>query len=166
MKNIIENIKLVGEFMGWKENKDMKVKLISGGITYYFQKNDEVCIPEAMCYHSSWDWLMEVVEKIESLNLGNTTIKTVFSEEDLYINSNVSFLIMHKECYVNFFGEMKVYENWISVTECNSKIEAVYNACVEFIKWYNSHLCSNCGRFDDVVGTHNIDTCEECALNS
>ena len=29
-----------------------------------------------------------------------------------------------------------------------------------------NHLCANCGRFDDVVGTHNIDTCEECALNN
>ena len=63
MDNIVENNKLIAEFMGWKENKDMEVKLTSGGITYYFQKNDEACIPEAMCYHSSWDWLIPVVKK-------------------------------------------------------------------------------------------------------
>ena len=144
MKNIIENIKLVGEFMGWKENKDMKVKLISEGITYYFQKNDEVCIPEAMCYHSSWDWLMEVVEKIESLGY--------------YVNITGTYVSI---------GAIESKTNPIFIEkDSNIKIEAVYNACVEFIKWYNSHLCFNCGRFDDVVGTHNIDTCEECALNS
>ena len=144
MKNIIENIKLVGEFMGWKENKDMKVKLIYGGITYYFQKNDEVCIPEAMCYHSSLDWLMEVVEKIESLGY--------------YVNITGTYVSI---------GAIESKTNPIFIEkDSDIKIEAVYNACVEFIKWYNSHLCSNCGRFDDVVGTHNIDTCEECALNS
>ena len=146
MKNIIENIKLVGEFMGWKENKDMKVKLISGGITNNFQKNDEACIPEAMCYHSSWDWLMEVVEKIEDLSKEGETYMfsiTKFSVRVIYKGSRI-----------------------VDLPIDNTKIEAVYNACVEFIKWYNNHLCSNCGRFDDVVGTHNIDTCEECALNN
>ena len=64
MKNIVENNKLIAEFMGWKENKDMEAKLISGGITYYFQKNDEACIPETMCYHSDWNWLMRVIVKI------------------------------------------------------------------------------------------------------
>ena len=55
-------------------------------------------------------------------------------------------------------------DDMISIA-ATSKIEAVYIACVEYIKWYNSHLCSYCGRYDDIVGTHNIDTCEECALN-
>ena len=130
MKNIVENNKVFAEFLGYSQpHPDYP------NTTYWYKKD---CQPlTILLFHSDWNWLMRVVEKIESLNLGNTTIKTVFSEEDLYINSNVSFLIMYKECYVNFFGEMKVYENWISVTECNSKIEAVYTACVEFIKWYN-----------------------------
>ena len=89
MKNIIENIKLVGEFMGWKENKDMKVKLISGGITYYFQKNDEACIPEAMYYHSDWNWLMKVVEKIHSMQSYGVFINpngTYIQDEDDKVN--------------------------------------------------------------------------------
>ena len=128
----LENNKLIAEFLGYIDNGCSEDGFLIHPITNY-----DVEI-SSLKYHEDWNWLMEVVEKIESLNLGNTTIKTVFSEEDLYINSNVSFLIMYKECYVNFFGEMKVYENWISVTECNSKIEAVYTACVEFIKWYNN----------------------------
>ena len=128
----LENNKLIAEFLGYIDNGCSEDVFLIHPITNY-----DVEI-SSLKYHEDWNWLMEVVEKIESLNLGNTTIKTVFSEEDLYINSNVSFLIMYKECYVNFFGEMKVYENWISVTECNSKIEAVYTACVEFIKWYNN----------------------------
>ena len=87
---------------------------------------------------------MEVVEKIESLGY--------------YVNITGTYVSI---------GAIESKTNPIFIEkDSNIKIEAVYNACVEFIKWYNSHLCSNCGRFDDVVGTHNIDTCEECVLNS
>ena len=148
MDNITENNKIIAEFLDW-EFDDLSetfetpfLKLVE---PQAFGDEQFSCKLQdfELDFHTDWNWLMPVVEKIESLNLGNTTIKTVFSEEDLYINSNVSFLIMYKECYVNFFGEMKVYENWISVTECNSKIEAVYNACVEFIKWYNKQNKNN-----------------------
>lgn len=69
----------------------------------------------AMNFHSNWNILMDVVEKIESLG---------------------------------FFFEIK--RNWVRITkkreiivirweQDKNKIEATYNACVEFIKWYNQN---------------------------
>ncbi len=69
----------------------------------------------AMNFNSNWNLLMEVVEKIESLG---------------------------------FFFEIK--SNWVRITkkreiivirweQDKNKIEATYNACVEFIQWYNQN---------------------------
>ena len=120
MNNIIENNKLIAEFMGWKENKDMEVKLTSGGITYYFQKNDEACIPETMCYHSDWNWLMKVVEKIESIEDG------IYQVDILQEGCNIL-----KRCAL--FIDKRVGK----LESDTTKIESVYLACIEFIKWYN-----------------------------
>ena len=131
MNNIIENNKLIAKFMGL----ELPLK-----ITEY---SSLICSMNGN-YHKDCNWLMKVVEKIESLNYV-FEIKLTWCGIKQIENGNVIVL------------------RW---EEDKTKIEAVYNACVEFIKWYNNHLCSNCGRFDDVVGTHNIDTCEECALNN
>lgn len=140
MKNIIENIKLVGEFMGMAPHN---INELDGFWTNTIKAHNFDNVINLQ-FNSDWNWLMEVVEKIESLGY--------------YVNITGTYVSI---------GAIESKTNPIFIEkDSNIKIEAVYNACVEFIKWYNSHLCSNCGRFDDVVGTHNIDTCEECALNS
>ena len=123
MNNIVENNKLIAEFMGWKENKDMEVKLTSGGITYYFQKNDEACIPETMCYHSDWNWLMKVVEKIHSMQ----SYGVIINPNGTYIQDEDDKLIC-----ITFKNE-EVNGEIIS----SSNIEATFNCCAEFVKWYN-----------------------------
>jgi hypothetical protein len=58
---------------------------------------------------------MEVVEKIESLcNNRGFEISSRFVH--IRVNNNLT----------------------ISSGVCSNRIEAVYNACVEFIKWYNT----------------------------
>lgn len=81
---------------------------------HYICPNGIATKPEDMKFHSSWDWLMPVVEKIESLgNYGFT----------IYRNStNINGLPIE-----------------LANTRGNTKIEAVYNACVEFILWYNEN---------------------------
>ncbi len=62
-------------------------------------------------FSSDWNWLMVVVEKIESLGF------------DVMIDSKSSAII---------------YEASIIADNCNlSKIENVYQACLQFIKQYN-----------------------------
>ena len=65
-------------------------------------------------YDKSWDWLMPVVEKIENFNDGCTLC--IIEDERCHINTQTNF-------EVDSVGY--------------TKIEAVYNAIIEFIKWYN-----------------------------
>ena len=65
-------------------------------------------------YQKSWDWLMPVVEKIEAIDV-----------DDLILE------IRYKLCHIEYdeFG--------IRNFKGETKIEAVYKAIIEFIKWYN-----------------------------
>lgn len=93
-----ETNKLIAEFMNCENSQAWKL------------------IPSP--YECDWNWLMEVVEKIESLD-GN-----------IHICNNDVFVHFPKRCrkLIRVNGErLKI-----------NRIEAVYKACVEFIKWYNS----------------------------
>ncbi len=112
-----ENNKLLAEFMGLSKTK-MFFNLKTGNYvkietdecevrpTEVYLKNNRPIT--SFYYHSDWNWLMEVAEKIESL-----------SKEQKVIN----FSRQNKSIF-----DFKLTE---------SKIEATYNACVEFVKWYN-----------------------------
>jgi hypothetical protein len=84
-------------------------------------------------YHKSWDWLMSVVEKIESLDL------TKWYDTDNFSNCSVN--IEHSSCYIwlnlNYDPGKRVVAIHNGTYE--TKIETVYNAILEFIKWYNEH---------------------------
>lgn len=71
-------------------------------------------------YHSSWDCLMPVVEKIESVGGAIHICET--------------FIFLH------FTDRKKECERFDSERLKITRIEAVYNACVEFILWYFSSL--------------------------
>ena len=71
-------------------------------------------------FHSDWNWLMEVVEKIESISF----------EEDNFINVTIGCGF---DCTIQD-AHGKLFE--LSTCE-HTKIKTVYNACIEFIKWYN-----------------------------
>ena len=124
MKNIVENNKLIAEFMGFVADKSFEVKLADGiNTSYYYYKDDVVHLPEAMAYNCSWDWLMEVVEKIHSMQSYGVLINpngTYIQDED------------DKVICMTFKNE-EVNGEIIS----SSNIEATFNCCVEFIQWYN-----------------------------
>ncbi len=101
----MEKDRLILEFMGWKNHVDM-------GSIQLFYKDDEVKHISGMNFNSSWDWLMPVVEKIESLGHGVT--------------------IYRKGCHINDIGVSSIN----GFTHSN-KLEQTYKAVVEFIKWYN-----------------------------
>ena len=71
-------------------------------------------------YNSDWNWLMEVVGKIEEMADWSLELLTT---------------------------DKKEYQMLIPLSNTNviveTKIEAVYNACVEFIKWYNENGAKN-----------------------
>ena len=127
MDNIIENNKLIAEFMGFIADKSFEVKLVDGiNTSYYYYKDDVMCLPETMRYNSSWNWLMEVVEKIESL----PTMKD---------NGNFFFEI-HQDS-VTVFNSTRM-DIIIEVIGQGSRINNTYQAVIEFIQWYNQETKS------------------------
>lgn len=114
MNTIVENNKLLAEFMGFvftQDNKANPPKIIAP-------------YPPIECfkYHTDWNWIMEVVEKIEQSN--DIIEFTIFGDSRKY--------------YQTIIKQYKETERITIVNiECKTKLETVYNACVEFVKWYN-----------------------------
>ena len=109
MNNVIEKNKLIAEFMGYNE------EIVNDEVYFTLPDMLESLSDEELHYHSDWNWLMEVVEKIENYNEYTSVL---FAPQGCAI-----------DCYV---------ENGFAFSnDCDTKIEAVYNACIEFIKWCN-----------------------------
>lgn len=114
---IIEVNKLIAIFMGWKcsNNKDCWTTENKSHVT-------------GLAFHSSWDWLMPVVEKIEAI-------------KDLY-HGHFGVHIVSNTCTIqsiNFrpdemTAEPPYYFNCVTL---NTKIESTYLMVIRFIKWYN-----------------------------
>lgn len=60
----MKNNKLIAEFMGMDSFKDSLASLHQGKI------NVDVDVHEQAQYHTSWDWLKPVVDKIEQVHEG------------------------------------------------------------------------------------------------
>ena len=78
--------------------------------------------------HFSWDWLMPVVEKIEN-------IKTEYGGIESHIFSPTWNKKIKHEC---FFWAGDEIRN-ITSTKSDSKIDAVWGACVKFIQDYEKN---------------------------
>jgi hypothetical protein len=92
----IENNKLIAEFLG---ATDKHIENFGGA--------------ENLKYHSDWNWLMSVVEKIENLSY------------DVQIILDFCTITNGDYSKTTQLG--------------GAKIHNVYNACVEFIKWRNEN---------------------------
>ena len=153
MKNIIENNKLIAEFMGVFD------KILSTGnihswsdAPFYYTTEDTrekviKNISKYSKYSKDWNWLMQVVEKIETTSYDITQTKP-------YLNNKDRFKGTTSLCgeFIIGYDDREDFKGWTSYVglgtlpsiiikdfgnRFNTKIEAVYNACVEFIKWYN-----------------------------
>ena len=110
---IIEGNKLIAEFMG-----AIPLEESSPLLKLEFGFHHMVMLPENMKFHSTWDWLMPVVEKIES------TEKVLYCE------------ITNNNCRIAQPYPLKTIEIY-NRDGNKSKIEVVWEACVQFIKWHN-----------------------------
>ena len=110
------NNKLIAEFLGYIDNGCSEEGFLIDPKTNY-----DVCI-DSLQFHTDWNWLMQVVEKIESLGYWTELLGGC-----------------HQEFRIGKINQIKEFIN----KDGSDKKEAVYNACIEFIKWYNenkSHL--------------------------
>lgn len=108
MNTTIENNKIIAEFMGYIDNGCSEEGFLINPITNFDEEIND------LRYHLDWNWLMEVVEKIEETADWSLELLTT---------------------------DKKEYQMLIPLSNTNviveTKIEAVYNACIEFIKWYD-----------------------------
>lgn len=77
------------------------------------------CVASDLKYSTSWSWLMPVVEKIESL------------EDDF---GGQRFNVQIEQCFCCIIENHTSQE--IVDLDRDTKMEAVFAACVEFAKWY------------------------------
>ena len=112
MKNIVENNKLFAEFLGYSQpHPDYP------NTTYWYKKDYQPLT--ILLFHSDWNWLMRVVEKIESLGY-TVTIAGVMCKVTKVLdleNSIVSYVLGDK----------------------SRKLELIYTTMVEFVKWHNKN---------------------------
>lgn len=115
----MEENKLIAEFMEWDVKRPATIP------TNLHLSNLELDNGDTMelRYHESWDWLMPVVEKIESF---------IFDENNSY---NVTIGSTNYCIIQDSNGDS------VEIIKDNgeTKLETVYQAVVEFIKWYNKN---------------------------
>lgn len=114
LTEIIEGNKLIAEFMGAK----LKTYNLSN-LPYYQMKDKTHWMPERLVYHSSWDWLMPVVEKIRNDHFVNIEMYGAFV--CVWITKDKDLPKTHQKIY----------------SEHTDAIMATYGAVIQFIQWHN-----------------------------
>lgn len=77
-------------------------------------------LPTTLTFHSDWNMLMPVVEKIRKTNVN--------------IGYGISFHIINDECW---FGIDNLRHEGFNNHLSDSLIASIWLACIEFINWYN-----------------------------
>lgn len=128
--NTIEGNKLIAVFMRYEVDKQKWAK--SQNILIYedaFHIDKQIILSSDLIFHSSWNWMMPVVEKISK-------IKCLWDNEQAGETDTY---------YPRTFGMLNtetkrpmVRLNSNCVFEADTLIEATWLAVVDFIQWYNN----------------------------
>lgn len=127
-EKIIEGNKLIAEFLGWKKEtkmfqwKEREVYLSDWDLlenTVY----DGMCPADRLEFHTSWDWLMPVVMKIEAMRYNPKT--------GLYDGLLNQFMKETSSYSNDWYWEGNIFVTVI--TDMND----MYKRVIQFIKWYN-----------------------------
>lgn len=119
--------------MGWKK---LSGSIYSSEDKMFGTEIDTVWFVGDMKFHQSFDWIMPVIEKIEEKKAG-VIIKSQWNEFNLRSFYQVSISIEEGEMSKDrkcIYNSRSIYRK---NTDGDTKIEAIYKAVIEFIKWYN-----------------------------
>jgi hypothetical protein len=127
-KQIMAGNRLIAEFIGGVVNEAWRVENNTtlawrGKQAKEFREKfkmppGESILLEQVLFHSSWDWLMEVVGVIERVELSK--------------DHNPVVTIENSYCVISDNGESPISESQIG-----DRKECTYDAVIDFIKWYN-----------------------------
>lgn len=135
-QEIIKDNKLIAEFMGailiTPKNTELEPYYREFDIEGLLRRDTLV---KVLKYHTSWNRLMPVVEKIESLfySVSNQAEFWYDDETDTVNHSRIQYIcsISNRSCNI-IINSANYYHERLS------KITATWYAVVEFIKWYNT----------------------------
>ena len=114
---------LIAKFMdNWTDN---------GLEPAYYVYNHKGYQSNELLFHSSWDWLMPVIDKIESIG------ETKDRKRRFEINSHNCQTAVFKPKFEVFI--VGCYLKSPEKEKASSKIEAAYKVVIKFIKWYNKN---------------------------
>lgn len=134
-KEILEGNRLIAEFLGWK----FEIKAIGLNPELHAFFNGElrwVDLPRSLDsfllmglkYHSDWNFLMPVLEKIEKMGFDSRIMGN--NSDGGYLCDFVDIGNNEASCKISYV----------------SKIEAVWNAVIDFIKYYNEQKLIDHGK--------------------
>lgn len=116
MKTIKEKNRMIAEFMGYETYEH--TGSIAIRITEVNEFNSVDFGHVHTKYHTSWDWLMPVVEKIESIG---------YSVKIQRIKTSIHRILEDAELFGFVCGDV------------SKKREITYDTIVKFIEWYNEN---------------------------
>lgn len=147
-EDILEGNKLIAEFFGLKRGwwisqqkpltDDKKQWCDLDGKTFLESK---VYYDKDLLFNSSWDWLMAVVDKIESIDEDLIDTKRNYH---FFIQKRLTRLVYNWAVYSTANDKMNMkafapsFKDYRHVV-FGSKIQSTYTAVIEFIKWYNEN---------------------------
>jgi len=122
-QEILEGNKLIGEFLGMEFVNDDPENYPNG----YYRGSNEACDGISMhikdwWFHLSWDWIMGVVDKIE-------TIETHKYPEGFQVRIQGLDVVVIDNLNLEWITD--------NTPQLSTKIECVYQNVIDFIKWYN-----------------------------
>lgn len=128
---INNNSKLLAEFLGWETDSVEMVAPEQLREAVQFGHNKEYFTTTIFKhrdakFRNDWNWLMQVVMCINTLDNDNYTVK--INSMDVEIHSD-----KHKKMVVEYF----------SPHSPNNLLMGLYEACVQFVKWYNQNKGGN-----------------------
>lgn len=121
--NTLEGNKLIAEFMGIP-----KCDRCIGDCGQYKFGNSIYYRVDELFYHTSWDWLMPVVEKIGNIHYGWMELENEFQD------TAFPFTFGMRDAEGNYMFRFNASQLHTAPT----LIEATWSAVIDFITWYNT----------------------------
>ena len=134
---IIENNKKIADFLNWEKVETFNY--ITPYVQNYLTVSRRICQTSIfrqtdLKFHTSWDWLIPVIEKIKSIpnkekfGMLKYEVDVILDVPNIRIVQSYKIMIGDKS---NDYFDIIEYEN--------NFITNVYNAVLKFIDWYNKN---------------------------
>ncbi len=152
--DILSGNRLIAKFIGLKWNRHEDKQLFS------YDSVNKISFPiltygtDVKCaeFHSNWQWLMFVVDKIEnigvSIDINQNYIRACwhYSKKKTVKYKRLGQTYKRENAFDSIGGEFYDFCIGIGMSaekiKAETKILAVYMSCIKFIKWYNKNVKS------------------------